>query len=546
MEEPSELQPEENKGSVEKSTKRKLKTPAQLKGLEKFYTEHKYPTEELKTEIAEVLGLTEKQVSGWFCHRRLKDKRLLKEEANANGRQDRSSGVIQDRGSGLGQDSCGSSKHGDYKYLDPKEVESHGIYNRELSVADMTYGRRNHFSENASGMDDTSSESSSFLQDRLYHQGQDPYETEPSRYLAPSRALPPLNPKGANNMGYKPSGYLKVKGDIEHAAITAVKKQLGRNYQEDGPLLGIEFDPLPPGAFEFQTEDPVPETYCIADRALLTSPEISSVKRRPGVSSRYDTYYTKHSSQDTQMDGVGFSSLHDSDVHDKQDKKPFHGTKHRQTLQGYANHFPARNTSLDLHEFSNGEAAYNITKNHRKDTKWGVEGMRSDSASNHSDHHEENLPVKHTDFLQSDYDNINPKNAQRNVHADFLQYDYDNTNPKNVQRGEHIKPKPSNSIRNSQGSVDTEERGLSTKMAKEGIFKGDKKAKKQYRDAGGAGMLSNETMVAKRLKANTFAPYNMKQFPVAEIEPRKNQRSAADIPSSFSEDETADTSSSLD
>jgi hypothetical protein len=224
-----------------------------------LFTEHKYPTEELKLAIAEELELTEKQVSGWFCHRRLKDKRLLKEEANAaaNGRQDRSSGVIQDRGSGLGQDSCGSSKHGDYKYLDPKEVESHGLYNRDLSVADMTYGRRNHFSENVSGMDDTSSDSSSFLQDRLYPQGQDPYETEPSRYLAHSKALPPLNPKGTVNMGYKPSGYLKVKGEIEHAAITAVKKQLGRNYREDGPLLGIEFDPLPPGAFECQTEDPV-------------------------------------------------------------------------------------------------------------------------------------------------------------------------------------------------------------------------------------------------------------------------------------------------
>lgn len=216
----------------------------------------------MKSELAEELGLTEKQVSGWFCHRRLKDKRLLKDEAAANGRQDRSSGVIQDRGSGLGQDSCGSSKHGDYRYLDPKEVESHGLYNNDISVADMTYGRRNHYSENVSGMDDTSSESSSFLQEQLFRQGQDPYEMEPSGHLTPSRALPPLNPKGAINMGYKPSGYLKVKGEIEHAAITAVKKQLGRHYLEDGPLLGVEFDPLPPGAFEFQTEDPVHGRLC--------------------------------------------------------------------------------------------------------------------------------------------------------------------------------------------------------------------------------------------------------------------------------------------
>ncbi|AET00237.1 putative transcription factor Homobox-WOX family [Medicago truncatula] len=544
MEESSELQPEENKVSAEKFPKRKLKTPAQLKGLEKFYTEHKYPTEELKLAIAEELELTEKQVSGWFCHRRLKDKRLLKEEANANGRQDRSSGVIQDRGSGLGQDSCGSSKHGDYKYLDPKEVESNGLYNRDLSVADMTYGRRNHFSENVSGMDDdTSSESSSYLQERMYPQGQDPYEMEPSRY---SKALPPLNPKGAINMGYKPSGYLKVKGEIEHAAITAVKKQLGRNYQEDGPLLGVEFDPLPPGAFECQTEEAVHEPYHIADPALLNSPEISTVKSRPGLSSRYDSYYTKHGSQDTHMEGVDFGSLHDVHVQDKQDKKALHGTKHRQTFQSNAGRFPGRNSSLDLYEDSTGEAAYNITKNHRKDAKRGVEGIRSDSTSNHSDRYEENLPVKHSDFLQYNYENTNQKNVQRSVHADILQYDYDNVNPKKAPRSEHIKSKPSNSIHNSRGSVDTEERGLSSRMTKDELFKGDRKSKKQYRDAGGAGMLSNETMVAKRLKANTFQPYNMKQVPVAEIEPRKTQRSAAEMPSSFSEDETADTSSSLD
>lgn len=222
-----------------------------------FYPEHKYPTEEMKLELAEELGLTEKQISGWFCHRRLKDKRLLKDEAFANGRQDRSSGVIQDRGSGLGQDSCGSSKHGDNRYLDPKEVESQGLCNNGFSVADMTYGHRNHYTENVSGMDDTSSESSSFLQERLFPQGQDPYDMEPSRYLTPNRALPPLNPKSAINMRYKPSGYLKVKGEIENAAITAVKKQLGRNYREDGPLLGVEFDPLPPGAFECQNADPV-------------------------------------------------------------------------------------------------------------------------------------------------------------------------------------------------------------------------------------------------------------------------------------------------
>lgn len=210
----------------------------------------------MKSELAEELELTEKQISGWFCHRRLKDKKLLNDEVGANGRQDRSSGVIQDRGSGLVQDSCGSTKHGDYRYLDPKEVESHGLYNHEFSAADMTYAQRSHhYSENDSATDNTSSQSCSSLQDRLLPQGQDQYDMEPSIHLMPNGSLPPLNPKGANNMGYKPSGYLKVKGEIEHAAITAVKKQLGNHFQEDGPLLSVEFDTIPPGAFEGQIAD---------------------------------------------------------------------------------------------------------------------------------------------------------------------------------------------------------------------------------------------------------------------------------------------------
>ena len=33
------------------------------------------------------------------------------------------------------------------------------------------------------------------------------------------------------------------------AAIAAVEAQLGEPLREDGPPLGLEFDPLPPGAF---------------------------------------------------------------------------------------------------------------------------------------------------------------------------------------------------------------------------------------------------------------------------------------------------------
>ncbi|KAI4305932.1 hypothetical protein L6164_029258 [Bauhinia variegata] len=520
MEESGELHSEENKVSGEKNKKRRLKTPAQVTALEKFYNEHKYPTEEMKLELAGELGLTEKQVSGWFCHRRLKDKRLLKDEAYANGRQEHSSGVIQDRGSGLGQDSCGSTKHGDYRLLDPKEVESRGLYSHDFSAADLTYEHRNRYTENVSGMDDTSSESGSSLQYKSFSQGQDPYNLEPSTYLTPNRAMPPLNPKSATNMGYKPSGYLKVRGEID--AITSVKKQIGRNYREDGPPLSVEFDPLPPGAFEDGTEGPIQEPYYSANPTIPSSPEISPVKRQLSLSSRYDSYNTKFSPQDLHMEGAELGSFHDYDF---QDKRSHQHVKQRPTFHSHANPLPGRKSSLDLYEDSTGEAsAHNSKKNHRMVAKHGTEGMRSDSASNHSDHYEGKVDVKQANSLSHGYETINPKNTQRS---------------------EFVKSKPSNSKRMPHVSVDSEERGLSIMTAKGPKLNGDQKGRIKYQDLDRVRMLPNETMGGEQVMVDEPLQHNVKQAPVAGMQPLRNRRSALEMPSSFSEDETAETSSSL-
>lgn len=36
---------------------------------------------------------------------------------------------------------------------------------------------------------------------------------------------------------------------LEVQAVSFVESQLGERIREDGPILGMEFDPLPPGAF---------------------------------------------------------------------------------------------------------------------------------------------------------------------------------------------------------------------------------------------------------------------------------------------------------
>ncbi|KAF7113245.1 hypothetical protein RHSIM_RhsimUnG0145700 [Rhododendron simsii] len=76
--ESSEVHSEDNKALPEKIKTRTFKTPSQVEALEKFYIES--------------VGLLEKQVSRWFCPRRLKYKKHDGETA-ATGRQDRSRGI---------------------------------------------------------------------------------------------------------------------------------------------------------------------------------------------------------------------------------------------------------------------------------------------------------------------------------------------------------------------------------------------------------------------------------------------------------------------
>lgn len=208
----------------------------------------------MKLELAESIGLTEKQVSGWFCHRRLKDKKSPNDEAQTHEKHDRSSGVIQDRGSGLRQDSCGSTKQGDNKHYDPREVESRRFTTESLLLTEPRFdhgSQHNNIMDDDDGDDDdTSSGSSSPLKDNFHPQNVDLAGSLTSKY--PTH-IDVKNVKARTGQ----SGYLKVKGQVENAAITSVKRKLGRHYREDGPALGIEFESLLPDAFENLVNAPV-------------------------------------------------------------------------------------------------------------------------------------------------------------------------------------------------------------------------------------------------------------------------------------------------
>ncbi|PSR95419.1 Homeobox-DDT domain protein [Actinidia chinensis var. chinensis] len=410
MEESCEVHSEDSKALPAKYKKRRLKTPSQVEALEKFYFEHKYPSEELKSQFAESVGLTEKQVSGWFCHRRLKDKRSLYVEVSANGRQDRSSGIIQDRGSGLKQDSCGSTKQGNNRH-DPREVESRRFSGRDFSVANLAYDHDRHHNRNYNDMDDTSSGSSLLLQRNFLRQSENHFDVVTSRYLPKNENIEQINLMGIRTR-IGPSGYLKVKGKVENAAVTAVKRQLGRHYREDGPQLGVEFDSLPPGAFESSTREPDNEPHFLGDASPLYSTDVPGIHNKSNSCTRYEAYNSKMSLHNSDLDGTSFKIMHGSDHHEN---SMGHHSKPMRLLPNHGNPFPGWKSSLDRNEISTGEiSVYDGSRLYKMRAKHDVEGgSRMDYVSScHMPPHDRKVTGKHREPWLCKSDDVSLADAQ--------------------------------------------------------------------------------------------------------------------------------------
>ncbi|XP_054800756.1 homeobox-DDT domain protein RLT1 isoform X3 [Prosopis cineraria] len=156
--------------------KRQMKTPFQLESLEKAYALETYPSEAMRAELSQKLGLSDRQLQMWFCHRRLKDKKDVPKPSR--------------------------------KAPAPLPTSPTDELRMETELAN-DYG-------SGSGS------------------GSSPFTRSEMRNVVP-RGVP----------GY----YESQQALMEHRAISCVEAQLGELLREDGPILGVEFDPLPPDAF---------------------------------------------------------------------------------------------------------------------------------------------------------------------------------------------------------------------------------------------------------------------------------------------------------
>lgn len=196
-------------GGGEPKVKRKMKTAAQLEVLEKTYQVETYPSEALRSELSAQLGLTDRQLQMWFCHRRLKDRKA----PSSSGKRSRK-GELSPAAASTPAASAGGTPS-----LAPASVGGRdGMLGLEL--------RHEHGSGSGSG-------------------------SSPCRHMDPRRvgyprrtgvAVPRISGHGRY---YDPP----PQSVAELRAIAFVGAQLGEPLREDGPALGMEFDPLPPGAF---------------------------------------------------------------------------------------------------------------------------------------------------------------------------------------------------------------------------------------------------------------------------------------------------------
>ncbi|KAL1537842.1 homeobox-DDT domain protein RLT1-like [Salvia divinorum] len=171
-----------------KRPKRQMKTPFQLEMLEKTYAMETYPSEATRAELSEKLSLTDRQLQMWFCHRRLKDK---KESVGVVTMKPHTPGPVGRKG-----------------FIEPPR--------EELMAAEPGSG---HVSGSGSGSASASGSGSS-----QYNAG-DGMPMAPTRYYESPRSI------------------------MERRVIACIEAQLGEPLREDGPILGVEFDELPPGAF---------------------------------------------------------------------------------------------------------------------------------------------------------------------------------------------------------------------------------------------------------------------------------------------------------
>ncbi|KAL3583251.1 hypothetical protein D5086_014312 [Populus alba] len=207
-------------GEGESKSKRKMKSASQLEILEKTYSVDTYPSEAVRAELSVQLGLSDRQLQMWFCHRRLKDR---KAPSVKRPRKESPSPAGMPGGGEMGVVAEVGNEHGSGSSPFVLGVDQRRAVGRPTGVAVPR------ISADVQAM---------------------------KRYYEPQQSIAELR------------------------VIAFVEAQLGEPLREDGPILGMEFDPLPPDAFgaPIATTGQQKQHVRIFEANLYERPDVKPIK----------------------------------------------------------------------------------------------------------------------------------------------------------------------------------------------------------------------------------------------------------------------------
>ncbi|PKU86172.1 homeobox-DDT domain protein RLT2 isoform X2 [Dendrobium catenatum] len=179
-------------GVPKQQAKRKMKTPSQIDVLEKAYTVSSRLSEQMRQELAQKTELSSREISMWFANKRFQGKQA---------------------------------------HL-PREPKK-----EEFSPLPL------HSSPNGGG--------SGFVLAACHFMDSDTNESSIrevcSKLTRPKPAAPQLKKK--TQLQHMMSQQQPSHEALDPLVLTFMERKLGGRLREDGPLVGVNFDPLPPGAF---------------------------------------------------------------------------------------------------------------------------------------------------------------------------------------------------------------------------------------------------------------------------------------------------------
>uniref|UniRef100_A0A2P2PLQ5 Homeobox-DDT domain protein RLT1 isoform X2 n=1 Tax=Rhizophora mucronata TaxID=61149 RepID=A0A2P2PLQ5_RHIMU len=201
-----------------------------------------------------------------------------------------------------------------------------------------------------------------------------------------------------------------------------------------------------------------------------------------------------------------------------------HQQKQKSTSYNYSNSNPGRHSPMDSYDDHAVETSiYSSKGNYKLRFKHDMEAIRSDSFSNH----------------HGCDGRVNTRE-----HMEHWSHDDHSSSPKMAQRNETVS-KPSKLVLGSHKSLAMEERSPSSRIAKEDKHYGEMKGAKQYQDPDRVkAHPTNESKVAKRFRVELPKQQYVSKASFPDVLGRSisTKGSSIERPSSFTEDETAETS----